>query len=116
TEAGWLRRTTKARPRGVKKREPRSGTEGANPRWLQRFVRPRHFCCTIFPSTTTNVDSYGSDGQHIPSSAAERLPVTMIVRFVMSTSSASLSPLPPKSMCMTLLGDELKHTNNSRRQ
>jgi hypothetical protein len=33
------RLTTRAQPRGTKRCEPRSGTECANPGWLQRFVR-----------------------------------------------------------------------------
>jgi hypothetical protein len=34
--------TSRAQARGANQREPRSGTEGAIPRCLQRFVRPQH--------------------------------------------------------------------------
>src|ERR1043166_3135795 len=36
------RLTSRAQARGVKTREPRSGTERTIPRWLQRFVRRHH--------------------------------------------------------------------------
>ena len=40
--------TTQAQPRRVSGGEPRSGTQAAPRRWLQRLVRPRHLCPCSF--------------------------------------------------------------------
>ena len=51
--------TSRAQARGTNQREPRSGTEGAIPRCLQRFVRWRHdlliFSTGIFTLGNCNV-------------------------------------------------------------
>jgi len=47
---GYGPRTTKGQPRGAARREPRSGTETANPRWLERFVGPSRHGYLLTPS------------------------------------------------------------------
>src|ERR1039458_8229734 len=59
------RLTKKAEPRRTKNRQPRSGTDSANRRWLRRLVRQHQIPCTTLYKTQHQNPSRQTDSNAI---------------------------------------------------